>query len=62
MIFCAVIGYHIPTCNVPPGARIIKDFISEVEEQALLDCVDWQAADAHPTTGITYTSYVRSSL
>ena len=36
---------------MPAGLRIIEDFISEGEEQRLLQCVDWTSVDKNITTG-----------
>lgn len=38
-------GFQVPASVLPPGLVFVPDFVSEQEEQCLLDCVDWNRGE-----------------
>ena len=53
-IFCSRLVPHVavPSGALPEGLLMIRDFVSEEDEQVLLQCVDWDSQDSQISEGI----------
>ena len=41
----------MPSSGLPEGLVMIRDFVSEDEEQVFLQCVDWDSSDSQLSEG-----------
>ena len=48
---CLVPDVAMPSSGLPEGLVMIRDFVSEEEEQVLLQCVDWDSSDSQLSQG-----------
>ena len=48
---CPVPDVAVPSDVLPEGLVMVRDFVSEDEEQTLLQCVDWHSEDSQLSEG-----------
>ena len=48
----------VPTGALPEGLVMIRDFVSEDDEQVLLQCVDWDSEDSQISEGTHFPANI----